>query len=156
MPRFRDKANFYKIHPSLPAKNKILNLMNVFVCFSTSLTACSKKVFFSLQICSEMPPKWVQDSSCSVEGMKLHLTKNLRFCSLFYMFRAFRIHFDINFSVRNNLKKCIAPSLLPTCSWSKNAGIWAFLVLGIWAKQRSVELYTLKSSSWDFDRYWEQ
>ena len=110
MPSFRDKANFYKIHPSLPAKNKILNLMKFFVkCFSTSLTACSKKVFFAsnlLRNASEMGPRQFLFS----RGYEMTFyKKNLRFCSLFYMFRAFRIHFDINFSVKDKLTKCISP-----------------------------------------------
>ena len=87
--------------------------------------------------------------------MKWHFTKNLRIGSLFYIFRAFRIHLDINFSVRNKLKKCKGANRLPNCSGSQNAGFWAFLGLGDHGKESSMELYTLKPSSWDFDPYWE-
>ena len=61
MPSFWDMVNFYKIHPLLFAKEKILGFNNFFVkCYFVPPTARSKKVFLAanwLKNCCEMDPK---------------------------------------------------------------------------------------------------
>ena len=89
--------------------------------------ARSKKVVFFGKWAVILVTKSLQNTSMSYSGYEMAFYKNLRIGSLFYIFRAFRIHLDINFSVRNKLKKCKGANRLPNCSGSQNAGFWAFL-----------------------------
>ena len=131
-PSFGDKDNFHKIHPLLFSINKSLYFMNFFVkCYSTPLMACWKKSVFGSKSCCEIAVRWLQITSCSIEGMKWHFTKNLRICCLFYMFRAFRIHIDINIWVKNMLKKLTQTHSKLLKSHSKISEFWCFFVLKI-------------------------
>ena len=45
--------------------------------------------------------------------------KNLTNRILFYILRAFKIYIDINFSVKNKLRKCLAPHFAPEQDFGK-------------------------------------
>ncbi len=156
MPSFWDRVIFYKRHPWLPAINKSFYFI-IFFCKMILYIPngpLKKSVFFG-KWAVILVTKSLQNTSMSYSGYEMAFYKKSQNWLPFLHIQSFQNPFRYQFFSKKQAQKVQGSQPAPKLIWEPKCRILGLFGVRGHDQESSMELYTLKPSSWDFDPYWE-